>query len=202
MIPKDSRLADKVEKSKVVNKQRILSPWLRSAISGLAATRIMRRMKTVGVLDEGGLPMSHPHRLVGIHNEDSFIYSDMGVSTSTGQPGVSASESYALMAVPVDTTAAASLDTLEAVSDASSDIDYGGHISPVVTADAVSALSPTTSSLGAKHTSALSPLTKVTKAFGAVSLKADLSEFALPPASIPRGRVRRPMWSEEPSDDE
>ena len=87
MIPKDSRLAAKVEMSKVVNKQRMLLPWLRSAISGLVAMRIMRRMKTEGVLDEGGLPMSHPHRLVGIHNEDSFIYSDMGSAHLRGNLG-------------------------------------------------------------------------------------------------------------------
>ena len=47
----------------------------RSAISGLVAMRIMQRMKTEGVLDEGVLPESHPHRLVGIHDEASFIYS-------------------------------------------------------------------------------------------------------------------------------
>ncbi len=56
MIPKNSILADKVAKSKVVSDQRILSPWLRSAISGLVATRIMRRMKTEWGLKRGRRP--------------------------------------------------------------------------------------------------------------------------------------------------
>ena len=101
----------------------------------------------------------HPRGLVGIHNDGSFMYGDMGVSTSTGQLGVSASESYALMAAPVDTTAAASLDTLEVASDTGSEVDYGGPISPLDMSDTVSALSPTASSLGARPTSAMSPLT-------------------------------------------
>ncbi len=67
---------------------------------------------------------------------------------------MSTSESYALMAAPVDTTAAASLDTLEVASDTGSPVDYGGPISPLDMPDtdsclrSVSAVSPTASSVG------------------------------------------------------
>ncbi len=48
MIPKNSALAARVAQSKIVNDQRILTPWLRSAIGGLVSMRIVRRMKTEG----------------------------------------------------------------------------------------------------------------------------------------------------------
>ena len=169
MVPKNSNLAARVEQCKIINDQRILPPWLRAAINGLASTRLMRRMKTEGVLDEAAVVGSYPHRLVGIHNEHSSIYSDMGGGASTGQPGVyaAADEAYALMAAPVDVSEAASLDIPEVISEAD-DIDYGGQPSPLITADAVSALSPPISSLGAKPSSSLSPMSKVASAFGAI----------------------------------
>ncbi len=175
-----------------------MPPWLRSAINGLVSTRLMRRMKTEGVLDEAIVLESYPHRLVGIHTEDSFIYIDIGGIASTGQPGAYAAdaEAYALMAAPVDITEAASLDIPMVVDDAD-DIDYGDQPSPLITADAVSALSPPISSLGAKPSSTLSPMAKIASAFGAVSLGPELSEFEefeLPPRAFPgpSSRARGP----------
>ena len=140
-------------------------------------------------MEEADILGLHPHRLVGIHTEDSFIYSDVGAST--GQPGVSAAaaEAYALLAAPVDITEAASLDIPEVIED-DDEIDFGEHSSPLITADAVSALSPPISSLGAKPSPMSSPMARIAKSFGAVSLEpdpCDIEEFELPPDPSSQG---------------
>ena len=40
----------------------------------------------------------------------------------------------------------------------------------------------------------------LTNAFGAVFFKSDLSEFALPPASVPVVKAKTPLWSDQMDD--
>ncbi len=107
------------------------------------------------------------------------------------------------MAAHVDISEAASLDIPEVISEADG-IDYGGQPYPLITADAVSALSPPISSLGVNPSSSLSPMSKIASAFGAVSIGPDFSafeDFGLPPASVPRAVVKKAAWADA-SDDE
>jgi hypothetical protein len=146
LVSSTSRLAVKLWPCRIVNGNRIIPPSLRAAINGMVATRLMKRMTDGGTL-QAGIPGLHQHRLVGIHTEDSFIYSEIG--SSTGPPGMTdaAAHAFASMAAPVDTTAAASLDVREVV-DYEEEADYGDHASPVIKADAASMFSPPASTLG------------------------------------------------------
>ena len=141
LVSSTSRLAVKLWPCRIVNGNRIIPPYLRASINGMVATRLMKRMKDEGTLREADIPGLHQHRLVGLHTEDRFIYSDIG--SSTGPRGMidATAHAFASMAAPVDTTAAASLDAHEEV-DYEEEADYGDHASPMIKADAASAFRP------------------------------------------------------------
>ena len=101
-------------------------------------------MEKSGVMVAGDVPRLHEHRLVGLHTENNFIYSDVSSSSAPAGITIAAVADLMSMAPIVDTSAAASSKAEEKQEEAEEEADYGEYSSPVVKADAASSPAATT----------------------------------------------------------
>jgi hypothetical protein len=148
LISTTSKIAKKLFPCEVVNGNRVVPHKLRATLCAMVTARVMARMKKVGTL-QGEIPELHQHRLVGLHTEDSFIYSE--ISSSSAPAGITdaAVADFMSMAPPVDISAAASSKAEEKEEEAEEEADYGEYSSPIVKADAAS--SPAATTIGGKR---------------------------------------------------
>ncbi len=138
-----SKLAKKLHTCEIINGNRILGPRLRTTLHAMVASRVLERMERAGIMS-GGIPRLHQHRLVGLHTEDNFIYSEINSSSAPAGITNAAVADLMSMAPPVDTSAAASSKAEEKQEEAEEEADYGEYSSPFLKADAASSPAATT----------------------------------------------------------
>jgi hypothetical protein len=139
LVHQQCLIAQKLYKCQIVNGNRIVGPKLRATLNTMTASRVLDRMEKSGVMAAGDIPKLHVHRLVGIHTEDNFIYSDVGASSASAGLPIAAVEG--LMAeAPIDDTAVSPRAEEKVAEPAEEEemADYGDHRSPIVGPDAAS----------------------------------------------------------------
>jgi hypothetical protein len=139
-------IAKRLHNCVIVNGNRILGPKLRSTLHAMVASRVLERMERSGMMASDDVPRLHEHRLVGLHTEDNFIYSDVSSSSAPAGIPIAAVADLMSMAPIVDTSAAASSQAEEEVVEPAEEemADYGEYKSPIVGPDAASSPAATT----------------------------------------------------------